>query len=1027
MQQAQAKRPPRAPSPAANVSPLRRVTSAPTKAGSKLRPPASRSRSPGGAADVMASGDFSGENRRRSSSFGSRSGSPSAGGFGVTPGRPRRSNSPESTGQPLARSRSPVASPLALLDESGGASAPRTASRASSPPASCGFRQSSVRVAVRVRPSGNAHESAAVSVSGRTVTLTGGPLTHHYGKPGEGKDDAQVFAYDHAFGPSADQLSVFAACGAPLVKEILEGFNATIFAYGQTGSGKTHTMLGTALEPGLVPRSAYFLFERLQAMRARDASKVRADEAATPRAAKSSDDEGDEEEDAGGGEGGGEEAADVIDLISRGNGQRATAATKMNAASSRSHAVFTLVLEQQVPVDEDEAGEAGEALAADADEDADTAATDEGIVPTEESEAGATLSSGGSSATASRRRARRSMRTLRSKLNLVDLAGSERAKLSGADEDKKMMSECVAINKSLAALGNVIAALSGGRATHVPYRESKLTQLLEESLGGNAQTVMINAVSPHSSHYAETLSTLQWAKRAQSIVNVSVQGEAVDASAASEQMAAMAKLQKQALAEAAQQSRERQIEMQSELDQMRAEVQRATADAAAAREEAKAARKQLKQQVEEVRRAAREQSEHELAISKGEMHAEQQQAIAQAIAAKELEWKRQLAEAESASTHLASARANQLHIASELAAAAERETKLQLSLKTLVASHTAVKATLESEREKRKEAEAHAKQARDAARAASEAEASELDAAMAKAREAANERVEALKAETEKRISQVRQKAEARVAEAEARLMAATEAATAAQAAMRSVEAQKARAAAEEAAALAAKQEALATVAAAEARSAVSSQHRQALEAQVLQAAAAADGLKVEAAASKAQAASLAATNTALAAANQALEAQQEAARAARDDALDAAAAATASKEDLQAEISNLRAEVSRSRDAVAQAMMSVHVTSEAEAESARHSAQHGGRGGKGSEEPGKDSPNLLSNVFRRAAEGSSAGLGESPSMATPAPETQHHISSCMTTDEIKARCADASIDFIQPGPGCYPHAWTLA
>ena len=649
MQQAQAKRPPRAPSPAANVSPLRRVTSAPTKAGSKLRPPASRSRSPGGAADVMASGDFSGENRRRSSSFGSRSGSPSAGGFGVTPGRPRRSNSPESTGQPLARSRSPVASPLALLDEGGGASAPRTASRASSPPASGGFRQSSVRVAVRVRPSGNAHESAAVSVSGRTVTLTGGPLTHHYGKPGEGKDDAQVFAYDHAFGPGADQLSVFAACGAPLVKEILEGFNATIFAYGQTGSGKTHTMLGTALEPGLVPRSAYFLFERLQAMRARDASKVRADEAATPRAAASSDDEGDEEEDAGGGEGGGEEAAvegdgssrssggsgssggggesgrsagqpakggrrrsfkltatylqiynetlidllaepgasgsggggtaearsapelrirtsaqlgvfvsgltehairspqDVIDLISRGNGQRATAATKMNAASSRSHAVFTLVLEQQVPVDEDEAGEAGEALAADADEDADTAATDEGIVPPEESEAGATLSSGGSSATASRRRARRSMRTLRSKLNLVDLAGSERAKLSGADEDKKMMSECVAINKSLAALGNVIAALSGGRATHVPYRESKLTQLLEESLGGNAQTVMINAVSPHSSHYAETLSTLQWAKRAQSIVNVSVQGEAVDASAASEQMAAMAKLQKQAL------------------------------------------------------------------------------------------------------------------------------------------------------------------------------------------------------------------------------------------------------------------------------------------------------------------------------------------------------------------------------------------------------------------------------------------------------------------------------------------------
>ena len=69
----------------------------------------------------------------------------------------------------------------------------------------------------------------------------------------------------------------------------------------------------------------------------------------------------------------------------------------------------------------------------------------------------------------------------------------------------------------------------------------------------------------------------------------------------------------------------------------------------------------------------------------------------------------------------------------------------------------------------------------------------------------------------------------------------------------------------------------------------------------------------------------------------------------------------------------------------------------------------------------------LSAEIRRRAAEGSSAGLGESAGMATSAPETQHHISSFLTTDEIKARCADASIDFIQPGPGCYPHAWTLA
>ena len=176
------------------------------------------------------------------------------------------------------------------------------------------------------------------------------------------------------------------------------------------------------------------------------------------------------------------------------------------------------------------------------------------------------------------------VKRLRSKINLVDLAGSERAKLSGADENAGLMKECVNINKSLSALGNVIAALGeGGRTMHVPYRESKLTQLLEESLGGNAQTVMINAVSvsrtnaarqftpwpqanlatvhllchsravhvwscalqPLVKHHAETLSTLQWAKRAQSIINIATAGVAIDADSAMEKMAAVAKLQKQ--------------------------------------------------------------------------------------------------------------------------------------------------------------------------------------------------------------------------------------------------------------------------------------------------------------------------------------------------------------------------------------------------------------------------------------------------------------------------------------------------
>ena len=144
---------------------------------------------------------------------------------------------------------------------------------------------------------------------------------------------------------------------------------------------------------------------------------------------------------------------------------------------------------------------------------------------------------------------------------------------AGADEDTGLMKELVNINRSLSALGNVIGALTDGRSTHVPYRDSKLTQLLEESLGGNSSTVMINAVSCRSAHTAETLSTLQWAKRAQAIINVSVQGaDTGNASAAMERMAAVARAQRQAAAEAQQAARDQQAAMQAELDQARSEA-----------------------------------------------------------------------------------------------------------------------------------------------------------------------------------------------------------------------------------------------------------------------------------------------------------------------------------------------------------------------------------------------------------------------------------------------------------------------
>jgi len=142
---------------------------------------------------------------------------------------------------------------------------------------------------------------------------------------------------------------------------------------------------------------------------------------------------------------------------------RATRATNMNAESSRSHSIFSIYIESQ------EADESGN----------------------EKYKAG--------------------------KLNLVDLAGSERASKTGATGDG--MKEATKINLSLSALGNVISALVDGKTHHIPYRDSKLTRLLQDSLGGNTKTIMIAAVSPANYNYDETLSTLRYANRAKNIQN----------------------------------------------------------------------------------------------------------------------------------------------------------------------------------------------------------------------------------------------------------------------------------------------------------------------------------------------------------------------------------------------------------------------------------------------------------------------------------------------------------------------------
>ena len=196
-------------------------------------------------------------------------------------------------------------------------------------------------------------------------------------------------------------------------------------------------------------------------------------------------------------------------------------------------------------------------------------------------------------------------RKLRSKLNLVDLAGSERAKASGADEDTALMRELVNINRSLSALGNVIAALSEAKGGHIPYRDSKLTQLLEESLGGNSHTVMVNTVSVKAINATESLSTLQWAKRAQAIVNVSVQGvDSADVQAAMARMREAARFQRQAAEQAKQAARDRAIGLQAELDAARSSLAEVAAAAEAQASEAVRERDALRRRLTE--EAARE-------------------------------------------------------------------------------------------------------------------------------------------------------------------------------------------------------------------------------------------------------------------------------------------------------------------------------------------------------------------------------------------------------------------------------------
>eukprot|EP00043_Microstomoeca_roanoka_P016079 m.162391 g.162391 ORF g.162391 m.162391 type:complete len:1020 (+) comp16388_c0_seq28:297-3356(+) len=298
------------------------------------------------------------------------------------------------------------------------------------------------------------------------------------------KYESKTFSYDHVFGPEATQLDVYRTLVEPLLDEVLTGFNCTVFAYGQTGTGKTHTMEGyktgdfaTYLEDpglGIIPRALHQLFEKLEVCGNEYSVRVSFLEiyneelfdllSASDQKLRLFEDarnkgsvviQGLEEVIV-------KTANEVFGLIQQGADKRRTSETKMNKSSSRSHSVFSVTIHQK------ESSLTGEEL----------------------------LKTG--------------------KLYLVDLAGSENIGRSGAVKDRAR--EAGNINQSLLTLGRVIQKLVQ-KEGHIPYRESKLTRLLQDSLGGKTKTSIVATISPAMCNLEETLSTLDYAFHAKNIKN----------------------------------------------------------------------------------------------------------------------------------------------------------------------------------------------------------------------------------------------------------------------------------------------------------------------------------------------------------------------------------------------------------------------------------------------------------------------------------------------------------------------------
>ncbi|KAL9544257.1 hypothetical protein MBANPS3_007717 [Mucor bainieri] len=374
---------------------------------------------------------------------------------------------------------------------------------------------SSVRVAVRIRPlteneKQHCHNNAIAFIpDNQQQIIVGGD---------------RPFTFDYVYPPTASQQDVYNSCVIPLLNKFMKGYNSTILAYGQTGSGKTYSMgiglldsvMSASANDGIVPRFIDSLFSSLESKRShtysfqvcvsflelhnedlvdllcpnvRNSNSRREGLNLTIR------------EDSQGNicwsgvrEEGVSNTAELMGLLRKGSIARTTASTDMNSTSSRSHAIFSIILKQfQV-------------------ESADDTLVENTALPDQTNNACSSSSSSSSSAQLQTKR-------LVSKFHFVDLAGSERLKRTNAVGDRAK--EGISINTGLLALGNVISALGdeSRRVSHIPYRDSKLTRLLQDSLGGNSQTLMLACASPADANMTETLNTLKYANRARNIRN----------------------------------------------------------------------------------------------------------------------------------------------------------------------------------------------------------------------------------------------------------------------------------------------------------------------------------------------------------------------------------------------------------------------------------------------------------------------------------------------------------------------------